>query len=227
MAKPDEVDIVAGGFTRARAFAVGYNFKTRAPNGAHVLLDDTLAPQAYAYVVFCDGEGTLAAAAFTPQPGMKASLARVVAGFQSRLEFEMCERKFFAASIGFDLPRTAQRNGRLYVGEAGGFQDFVAGFGMRMGMGTGVLAAQSILEQRNYDELWRARYWRLMQAAAVDRYLLETFGNRGYGLIVRYLRRHSKSVRAILYRHYNPVFFTPLLWSRAKRFIENKVAARV
>jgi flavin-dependent dehydrogenase len=185
-----------------------------------------LTPKAYSYLVCCEGAATLAAAAFTPQPGMKERLPRVIEGFHSRVEFEMCEPKYFAASIGFDWPRTAQQQGQLYVGEAAGFQDYVAGFGLRMGMTTGYLAARSMLEGCDYDELWRARYLPLMKAAAVNRFLLETFGNRGYPLVLCYLRRYPRSARAIVHRRYHPIFLTTSLWPLAKRFVEAKCRPR-
>lgn len=47
----------------------------------------------------------------------------------------------------------AERGGALYVGEAGGFQDAVAGFGFRYAAMTGALAARAILQGRDYRGL--------------------------------------------------------------------------
>ena len=52
----------------------------------------------------------------------------------------------------------AERGGVLYVGEAGGFQDAVAGFGFRYAAMTGALAARSILEGRDYRGLLRQAF---------------------------------------------------------------------
>ncbi len=49
----------------------------------------------------------------------------------------------------------AERAGALYVGEAGGFQDAVAGFGFRYAVMTGALAGRSILQGKAYGELLR------------------------------------------------------------------------
>lgn len=222
VASAEEVDIVAGGFDRARAFAIGYNFKTRARNAAYVCLDNSLTPQAYSYLIFCNGEGTIAAAAFSPEPGVERALPRVIEGFRSRVEFEMCEPKYFAASIGFGLPHTAKRNGKLYIGEAAGFQDYIAGFGIRMAMMSGYFAARSILDDTDYDELWRARFLPLIKSAAVYRLLLETFGNPGYSILVRYAKRYSKRTRSVLRQQYRPHWFTEMLWPFAKRTVEKK-----
>lgn len=216
-ANADEVQIVAGGYPRARAFAVGYNFETNAPNGVYACLDDNLTRGLYSYVLLCEGRGTLAACAMTPEAGMKERLPRVIEGFRSRVEFEMREPKYFAASVGFGIPRTAQKNGALYVGEAAGFQDSLAGFGIRMCMTTGYLAARSIIEGRDYDELWRARYMPLLRVGAVNRFFQELLGNRGYPLLLRYMRRYTGRGRAMMFRQYNPLWYKSLAWHVAKR----------
>lgn len=214
---PAEVDIVASGFSRPAAYGVGYNFKTNAPNAAFVCYDSLLTPRSYSYLALAEGQGTIVACGLVPQRGLKEILPRVIAGFRSRVEFDMCEPKYFAACVALSLPQTAQHHGKLYVGEAGGLQDVFAGFGIRMAMATGYLAAQSLLEGRDYDELWRARYEPFLKAAAVNRWLQEAAGNRGYSLALWYMRRHARAGRALVSRFYRPMWFTPLLWPLARR----------
>ncbi len=218
-AKPEEADIVAGGMPRARAFAVGYNFRTDGPNGAYVGLDERLTPLAYSYLAICDGRGTVAACALSPRQGMQEILPRVIEGFRSGIEFEMCEPRYFAASITFGLPATARKNGRLYVGEAAELQDVWTGFGMRLGMASGYLAARSLLEGSDYDQLWRARCESLIQAAAVNRMLQTILGNRGYPLLHFLMCRYATRARTLLYRYYNPGRYHTLLWPLARRLL--------
>lgn len=52
----------------------------------------------------------------------------------------------------------AERSGALYVGEAGGFQDAVAGFGFRYAVMTAGLAARSLLQSEDYRELLKAAF---------------------------------------------------------------------
>jgi flavin-dependent dehydrogenase len=215
--RPEEVDIVAGGLSRPSAFALGYNFRTHAPDGAYACLDDRLSPLCYSYLVMCQGAGTIAAAAPAGQRGMPENLAQVVRGFHQKVEFDMEAPEYFSASISFGLPRTAQVNGRLYVGEAAGFQDWLAGFGMRMGMTSAYLAARSLLEGQAYDNLWQTRLWPILQATAVDRWAYQKFGNRGYALLVRYSGLYAGQGRLLLHRHYHPRWYTPFLWPLARR----------
>ena len=216
-AEPADVDIVSGGAAHPRAYGVGYNFKTSAPNAACICYDDRLTPGTFSYLAFCEGQGAIVAVAFAPLRGVKERLPRIVEGFRSRLEFDMQEPTYFAATVGFNLPQSAQPDGKLYAGEAGGFQDFFAGFGIRMAMTTGYLAARSLLEGLDYDELWRPRFGPLMRAAVVNRWLQEVFGDYGYPFMLWHLRRHADAGRAIIHRHYYPNWYTTLLWPLAKR----------
>lgn len=214
---PAEADIVASGYTRPGAYGVGYTFRTSAPNAAYVCYDNVLTPRSYSYLAICEGYGTLVACGLVPQRGLKATLPRVVAGFQSRVEFDMVEPRYFAACIGLGLPHTAQRAGKLYIGEAAGFQDVFAGFGIRMAISSGYLAAQSLLAGQDYDRLWQARYQPLMRAAAVNRWLQEAAGDRGYDAMLWYMRRKAGAGRALVGKLYRPMWFTPLLWPVARR----------
>jgi hypothetical protein len=196
------VDIVSGGAAQPRAYGVGYNFKTSAPNTACICYDDDLTPGTFSYLAFCEGLGAIVAVAFAPLRGVKERLPRIVEGFRSRLAFDMEEPTYFAATVGFNLPQT--------------------GFGIRMAMTTGYLAARSLLEGLRYDELWRARYEAVMRAAVVNRWAQEVLGNYGYPLMLWYLRRHANAGRAILRRHYYPLWYTPLLWPLAKRMLQDR-----
>jgi flavin-dependent dehydrogenase len=219
-AQPHEVDIVAGGFTRARAYAVGYNFTTNAPNGSYVCFDDTLTPHVYSYLILCDGQGTVAAGAITPRQGMRPNLDRVLEGFRTQIGFSVRSPRYFAASVTFGVPETAQREGRLYVGEAADFQDPFCGFGMRMSMTTGYLAARSLLDGTDYDQAWRARYLGLLRTAAVNRMAQQLVGNLGYRLAIPFIRHHARAARSVLRFLYASHWYTACLWPIARRRLE-------
>ena len=216
-ATPDEVDIVASGFRRPRIYAVGYNFQTCAPNGAYFCIDDELTPKLYSYMMFVEGHGTVAACGYVPLRAARDGLQRIVAGFHSRVEFDMCEPHYYSALVSLALQPIGQANGKLYVGEAGGFQDLYAAFGVRMAMTSGYLAAQSLLHRQDFDDLWSARYRDLIRAAAVNRWLQEAIGNPGYPWLLRYMQRYTNSGRSLLHRLYHPRGYTALLWPLARR----------
>ena len=51
----------------------------------------------------------------------------------------------------FTINSNYKQDGRYYVGESGGLQDFMWGFGMRMAVWSGVLAANDILGKGDYE----------------------------------------------------------------------------
>lgn len=214
--RPEQVDIVASGFPRARAYVVGYTFKTGAQNACYMCLDTALTPTLYAYLILCEGQGTIGFGTSSPMLHLDQTLDRIVAGFRSRVRFEVGSPQRFAAAGAFGLPETAQRNGQLYVGEAAELQDPLFGFGLRMSMATGYLAARSILDKSDYDSLWQARLMPQLQAASVNRMLLKMMGNPGYRLVVPYLRLLKGEGRDLFHRFYHPMWYTRLLWPLAR-----------
>jgi flavin-dependent dehydrogenase len=214
---PSEVDIVASGAHRPTAFGAGYKFRTSAPDGVFVCYDDDLTPRAYSYVAIAQGRGSVVACAMMPTRRVPDLLPRVVEGFQSRLGFDMLEPEYFAGTVSLGLPRSAQVSGRLYVGEAAGLQDLFAGFGIRVAMATGYLAARSLLEGRDYDRMWQERFGPLQKAAGVNRWLQECLGNPAYTWMLRYMRLRGGAGRAVVREFYRPAWFTHLLWPFASR----------
>jgi flavin-dependent dehydrogenase len=215
--RADQVDIVATGFPRARAYVFGYTFTTRAPNACYMCLDAKLTPSLYSYLITCDGRGTIGFGAATPPANINQILDRVVTGFRSRVRFDFDSPQYFAAAGTFGLPQTAQRAGRLYVGEAAELQDPLFGFGVRMSMTTGYLAARSILDDCDYDSLWQARLMPQLRAAAVHRVLFQMVGNVGYRMLLPYVQVYAHAGRRLLYQYYNPMLYTHLLWPLAKQ----------
>jgi hypothetical protein len=222
-ARPEHVDIIATGLAQARIFALGYTFRTSAQDGCYVCLDDTLTPHVYSYLIFAGGYGTVGAGALAAQSNMRQMLERIVAGFQKHVAFDMDRPRYFAGPGIFGLPQTAQKLGRLYVGEAAEMQDAFFSFGLRMSMTTGWLAARSIIDNTDYDLLWQKRLLPMLRATAVNRYLQRRGGHFGYKLLLRYMRLYPRTGRALLARHYRPLWYTSLLWPFAQRSIQDEL----
>jgi flavin-dependent dehydrogenase len=68
---------------------------------------------------------------FTDFKAEATYLARTVAMFKERVGFSMRNARRFGGYANFRLPRTAVQGGHLVVGEQAGFQNALAGFGMR------------------------------------------------------------------------------------------------
>ena len=98
--------------------------------------------------------------------------------------------------MNFHLKHAATSNGARFVGEAAGFQDYLFGLGIRYALTSGSLAARSILEERDYDELWKSELGAKQQTSLVNRFLYESGGNFGLSMFVR------QAARAKDFHHY-------------------------
>ncbi|ATE61113.1 NAD(P)/FAD-dependent oxidoreductase [Thauera sinica] len=189
--------ILATGPTHADAIAAGYHFETRMADGFWLVLDDALAPCGYAYLLVMGGRGTVKSCMFADFGRQQRYVERTVARFRRLAGLDMRAPRFHAGVGNILLPRTAMEGASAVVGERAGFQDALAGFGMRHAMRSGVLAARALLEGCDYDSLWRGRMAPALRASLVNRALYTMLGNRGYRWLLR-VQAASGDTRAFL-----------------------------
>jgi flavin-dependent dehydrogenase len=206
--------VLAAGPRRADAIAVGYLFDTEMPEGDWVAFDDRLAPLGYAYLLVHCGRGTVASCMFTGFKRQAEHLEKTVAFFREHAGLEMRNPRPFGGFANFRLPRTAIQGGHPVIGEQAGFQDALAGFGMRYALRSGLLAARSIIEGTNYTSLWHRELQPLLRAGTVNRLLLNTVGARGRKIALTKLSRGDAGL--ILRRIYQPSMLSRLLFPIAR-----------
>ncbi|MGH9318015.1 MAG: NAD(P)/FAD-dependent oxidoreductase [Thermoanaerobaculia bacterium] len=224
LARLPEGGIVAGGPRAADAIAVGYVFETDSADGALAVLSDRLAPKGYAYLLLCGGRGTVATCLFDDFHNERLYLERAVDFFRERAGLAMRNAVRFGGAGNALVPQTARQGSILFAGEAAGFQDALWGFGIRIGMLSGHLAARSLLERspESYDRQWRARLGRQLRTSLVNRYAFARMGDRGYARLLRSMARKGDA-RKWLSRHYAPSLAKLLLlplahpWARSRR----------
>ena len=122
---------------------------------------------------------------------------------------------YFGGKGDFGLPKKYVHDGRIYVGEAGGLQDFMWGFGMRYAITSGVLAAKAILDECDYEREVRKRLVPLVEASAINRFLMNRVGNRGFKFVANYwMRDQERSGDGLRFMNwlYKPGFFRRALW---------------
>jgi flavin-dependent dehydrogenase len=102
--------------------------------------------------------------------------------------------------------RKPERN-TIRIGEAGGFQDELWGFGMRMAMESGVLAARAILEGRDYWDLVDQRLTPLVQRCSLNRRTMDAAGDRGYAIFAHRLAE-SEDPRALIRLFHEPGYMS-------------------
>ena len=137
-----DADIFAAGMGRAAAFIQGAIIKTDQPDQVHLLLGKSFAPSGYAYLIINGGCGTIATA-YKKDSGKANPLLASIDYFQD-IGLDFTIEKRFASRGSFHLPRFWERSRTVMIGEAGGYQDYLFGFGMRMAMYSGLVAAHKL-----------------------------------------------------------------------------------
>lgn len=213
-AEVDGLAVLAIGPRVAHAIAAGYVFETDMPDGSWAVFKNALAPLGYSYLLVHDGHGTVASCMFTGFKRQAEYVARTVTFFREKTGLEMRNPRSFGGYANFRLPRTAVQGGHLVVGEQAGFQDALAGFGMRYAFRSGILAARSLLEETDYTRLWRRELSPLLRTAAANRFIFNTIGERGWRWALRGLSRSDPEGK--LLRLYRPSVLTRLVYPIAR-----------
>jgi flavin-dependent dehydrogenase len=84
----------------------------------------------------------------------------------------------FGGFGGCEFPKSAKKGKTLYVGEAAGFQDPFRGFGMNYALESGYFAAKAILENKDYDRMWKEQFKSRIKTDLFRRYAMVVFGDR-------------------------------------------------
>ncbi len=213
----DAPGVLAVGPKAADAIAVGYHFDTERENGFWVICDDELAPKGYAYLLIMNGRGTVKTCMFERFGEQKVCLQRTLAAYEKLVGLEMKNPRFHGGAGNFRIPQVSVQGRHPVVGEQAGFQDTLWGFGIRLAVRSGVMAAHSLLHGEDYDRRWKQELGPQMEASVVNRQIFRRLGNRGYRLFLRVVTRR-RDVRAFLYRYYGMSRTKRLLlpWAQAR-----------
>jgi len=214
-----EGGIVTHGPRRVDAIAVGYVFRTDRADAAFGAISDDLAPGGYAYLLICNGRGTLATCMFDDFHRDMHYLAQTRDFFERRVGIRLEAEHPFGGFGNMATDPTVRQGRMLFAGEAAGFQDALFGFGMRFALTSGHLAGNAWTAQdfEGYEAACRRRFRPAIQAAIVNRYLLyERGGARAYRALVRHVSG-ARDPRGWLRRHYGAQWWTPLVYRLANR----------
>ena len=143
----EDADIYAVGTGRAAAFIQGSTIRTDQPDQVHLLLGKTFAPSGYAYLIINGGFGTIATA-YKKNRSKTDPLQASIDYFQE-IGLDFTIEKRFASRGSFHLSPLWQWSRTIMVGEAGGYQDYLFGFGMRMAMYSGLAAAHKLCRENS------------------------------------------------------------------------------
>ena len=212
--------IVATGPRMAVGITSGITFRTSKDDMVAVVFNDDIAPKGYAYLMINQGEGTMVTVLYREFRDIGEYFQKMVRFFTKNIDIDIRDEKRFGGYGDFFIPDTLKKDGRMCVGESGGLQDYLWGFGMRYAFVSGYLAARSLIEETDYDSLWKRDLRPMMETSLVNRYLFEKFGHEGYKYIAR--RVADGNPCNFLRRQYNPSLLKQLLLPVAMRNYKKK-----
>ncbi len=211
---PEDCDIVATGPRQATGVVRGELFRTSQPNQVTLQLNDKLAPGGYTYLIVLDGIGLICTVIMRRQNDADRFLNETLAWYSHhRPDVDREPIRRVGGTGCFAVTRNLTDCSRLYVGEAGGIQDCLWGFGMRWAITSGYLASEALQGRVDYTHAVRTRVRPYQQASLTNRWLLDRMGPRGMSLLARFWMRDQRrrgeglSFISRLYR--------PATWKRA------------
>lgn len=200
--KPDKADIIATGAKSVAGIAKEIIFDTDIDDTFRVILDNRIAPKGFSYLFVINKKGTIGTAILRKFSEIDKYAIETLNRFQEIVNFELMNRKEFVSTVDFCLAKNAKVNNALYVGEAAGFQDNLFGIGIRTSITSGYLAAKSIIDNIDYDNLWKKHFLGKMKTSVVNRFFYELGGNVGYSLFNKTAR--NKDFSEFGYKLYKP-----------------------
>lgn len=199
-----EAQIRATGPRRVNGIGKEVTFKTPLSDRMTVILDPELAPGGYAYLFVVDGEATMGMAILSGYKRVDELYQRTAKRFVEIEGIDPSGGEEAVLVANFFLKSSLQGpEGEIWAGEAGGFQDYLFGFGMRYAITSGILAARSICEDLEYNKLWRETLLGKQKVSLWNRFLYEKGGPWVPGLLIGMAQR-SGSLRGFLQQFYAP-----------------------
>lgn len=198
-----EVDIIATGPEAPRVMAIGYVFDSDFRDIACGLIDNNVAPEGYAYLLVNNKKGTLATVLFRDFQNQHNYLNKTVDLFENKLGLRMENKKKFGGFGNFFFSHTAIKDGKVYLGEAAGFQDSFAGFGMVYAVRSGFLAAKSIMDNLDYNRLWKDSFNDLLKASLSNRLLFRITKDKSYQIMNKIAKHYQNDACGLIKKGYS------------------------
>lgn len=215
-----EVDIVATGLIKRGAplMALGYVFESDADDISVAIFSDEVSFRGYSYCFIVNGQGVIATANAGDFSKMANYLEETRNFLKRKFNFNINNEKKFSGLVNFYLPN----NDKKFIGEAGGFQDFLFGFGIRYAMISAELAAQSIQDSKNFKELYKKELSGLIKTSISNRFLYSVFHRIYCKYSVRYIGS-STVPRRLLTKLYNPNIVSKIIYPLARLYLINSI----
>lgn len=223
--EPREADIVATGPVfndpHIDGLASGYVFDTDLNDLSVVIVSDKYALDGYAYFFVWDRYGVINCVIGGNYKKLKRYREKTLNLCKKYKKFKMENIKPFVGVGNFFLPKIP-KDKKIYIGEAGGFQDLLFGFGMRYALLTGYYAAQSIIGNQDFYEICEKEIFPKMRVSIVNRLLYKPLGRRSYEWFIKKLAESSDPL-GFLRKQYNFSLTKKILFPIAKIILSKNI----
>jgi flavin-dependent dehydrogenase len=194
----NEVSIIATGPQKPTFVATGIKFGFRHPDKSIVLLDNRFSLKFYSYFIVNEDIGEIVCVNPVGTTDSQTRLNLAVEAFERILKKKIENiGESFSAFINFDHLQKARLNNQYYIGEAAGFQDFLAGFGMVYAFRSGYQAAKSIIEGLDFDRVWKKDFIKPLRISSNNRAFYERMSNNHFERIIPILNSNNFIVRRL------------------------------
>jgi len=216
----EEANIIATG-PKKNIFVVakGIVFDAETPDKAIVIVDDKMAYKGYAYFLCMKNHCCLAVALFGNFDRIDHYLSHAYTTFTKLEHIPLKNVKIMKGMGNFSL--NVFNKSKIYIGEAGGIQDLLWGFGIRNALLSGFLAAKSIVYHLSYEKLIRKYIYPKMKASVANRFLWELMGKRRFELMMqgsKMLKDPFSFLKSL--HHFSPLHVVyPLALYKKRKFI--------
>jgi flavin-dependent dehydrogenase len=200
---PAGAEVVATGPSQADGAAREVVFASDLPDTVAVLFDPDVTPSGYSYLFCIAGHATFGVAQVRAVARLREAQREAWRRFRTALgEFAVRDEHEDGQFMNFCLPRHLRgRDGRWYVGEAAGVQDFLYGLGNRLALRSAGLAAAGVAGRWDQTRFVRTLA-RPMRATIALRFAYERLGRRGFSGFCRTASRGD--FRSLLLRLQRP-----------------------
>lgn len=194
-----EADIVATGpkFKHITIADKGIVFKADLPNMAVGIVNEKAAYHGYAYLLVVNGDACMCSCVFGNPSKLNDCFEFTKNYFTKKFNLLIKNPKVVGGVGYFSIHNIYKKEKTLFVGEAAGLQDFLAGFGMRTAFQSGWLAANSIIEGMDYEKQANELFKKHLEAGIVNRHLWEHIKVDNYITTLKKLNEHSGGTNTI------------------------------
>jgi len=214
-------DVIATGCTNPLSLASGIMFDCDYKNIQAVLFDNKLSLNYYSYFIVNDKLGEIVGINPLHTVDIDFRLENLIKKVENIFNIKIPAKKdVFSAGVKLNMNlsklKSAYKNNKYLVGNAAGFQDYLAGFGMLYAFKSGYLAAKSIIDGSNYIKLCKKDFFKTLKITSLYRKIYPGFVSKRFDNIIDIKNNQSFLIKKIiggddLYDVLKNLYRTPLV----------------